>query len=140
MERGDLTRARSLLDQAVAASATDVDARRQLAEALWQEGSREEALVHAERAVELDPRNAPTVARCGEMLMALGAVDQAQRRAEQALELDPTLPAAWALRGRAYRYRGEHERALADLHQALRYDPASEETLLDIAELQYQLG
>ena len=59
LERGDCTRARELLDQAVAASPSDLEARRELAEVLWQEGSHQEAMVHMEAAVRLDPRLAP---------------------------------------------------------------------------------
>jgi tetratricopeptide (TPR) repeat protein len=140
MERGDLGLARDLLDQAVAASPTDVDARRQLAEVLWQTGTQQEASAHLEAAVELDPRHAPTIVRSGEMLLALRQADRALARAEEAIIFDPTLSEAWALRGRVFRFRGENERALADLHQALRYNPHAADVLLEAAELQYQLG
>ncbi len=140
MERGDGPRAQSLLEEAVSASPSDVDARRQLAEVLWQAGSRQEAVVHMEAAVRLDPRHAPTLVRSGEMLLALGSADKALVRAERAMALDPTLPSAWALRGQVYRGRGEDEQALADFHQALRYNPHAPDALLEVAELQYQLG
>jgi Tfp pilus assembly protein PilF len=123
MERGDGPRAQSLLEEAVSASPSDVDARRQLAEVLWQAGSRQEAVVHMEAAVRLDPRHAPTLVRSGEMLLALGSADKALVRAERAMALDSTLPSAWALRGRVFRSRGDNERALADMHQALRFNP-----------------
>jgi Tfp pilus assembly protein PilF len=140
LERGDAQRACTLLDQAVAASPGDVDARRQLADVLWQNGAAEEALQHIEKAVQLDPTHAATVVRAGEMLLGVGQADRALERAEEAIVLDATLPAAWALRGRIYRQRGELDRALADLHQALRYSPSSQDVLLETAELQYQLG
>jgi Tfp pilus assembly protein PilF len=140
LERGDAQRACTLLDQAVAASPGDVDARRQLADVLWQNGAAEEALQHIEKAVQLDPTHAATVVRAGEMLLGVGQPDRALERAEEAIVLDATLPAAWALRGRIYRQRGELDRALADLHQALRYSPSSQDVLLETAELQYQLG
>jgi tetratricopeptide (TPR) repeat protein len=140
MERGQADQARALLEQAVAASPSDLDARRQLAEALWQTGARQEAAVHIEAAVRLEPRHTATVVRSGEMLLSLGAVNRAQARAEEAIALDPTLPEAWALRGRVFKQRGEPERALADLQHALRYDGDAVEALIDAAELQLQLG
>jgi len=140
MERGQTDHARELLAKAVAASPGDIDARRQLAEVLWQSGSQQEAVVHMQAAVALDPRHGPTVIRSGEMLLGLGAVDRAQARAEEAIALDATLAGAWALRGRVYRQRGELDRALADLHQALRFNPNATDVLQDAAELQYQLG
>lgn len=140
LERGQADQARALLEQAVAASPSDLDARRQLAEALWQTGARQEAAVHIEAAVRLEPRHTATVVRSGEMLLSLGAVNRAQVRAEEAIALDPTLADAWALRGRVFKHRGEPERALADLQQALRYDGDAIDTLVDAAELQLQLG
>lgn len=140
MERGEAGQARTLLEQAVAASPSDLDARRQLAEALWQTGARQEAAVHIEAAIRLEPRHTATVVRSGEMLLSLGAVNRAQTRADEAIALDPTLAEAWALRGRVFKHRGEPERALADLQQALRYDGDAVDALVDAAELQLQLG
>lgn len=140
MEMGQLGQARSLLEEAVATSPTDLDARRHLAEVMWQTGNRRDAVVHMEAAVKLDPRNAPTVVRAGEMLLAVGAVDRARDRAQQAIALDSTLAGAWALRGQIYRQQGDSQQALADLQQALRYSPHSTDTLLAVAELQYGLG
>ena len=140
MERGETEEARRLLEKAVETSPGDIDARRQLAEVLWQAGERQEAAVHMQAAVRLDPRHAPTLVRTGEMLLGLGAVDRALARAEEAIVLDATLPTAWALRGRIYRRRGDRDRALADMQQALRYAPNAADVLEETAELQYQLG
>ena len=140
MEMGQWEQARSLLESAVTTSPTDIDARRHLAEVLWQTGQRRDAVVHMEAAVRLDPRNAPTIVRSGEMLLAVGAEKRAMKRAEKAIALDATLASAWALRGRIYRHRGEPSRALADFQQALRYSPHTPDVLLAIAEIQYNLG
>jgi len=140
MEMNQWQRALELLQQAVETNPTDVDARRHLSEVLWQKGDRQDAAVHMEAAVQLDPHHAPTVVRSGEMLLALGAEERAMQRAEEALLLDPNLAEAWALRGRIYRQQKQPARALADLQQALRYAPHARDALLDIAELQYSLG
>jgi len=140
MEMGQWEQARSLLQEAVTTSPTDIDARRHLAEVLWQTGNRRDAVVHMEAAVRLDPRHAPTIVRSGEMLLAVGAVDRALERAQDAIALDATLAGAWALRGRIYRQQGDAPRALADLQQALRYNPHATDVLLTAAELQYGMG
>ena len=140
MEVGQLDRAQNLLSQAVTASPTDIDARRNLAETLWQQGEHRDAVVQMEAAVRLDPRHAPTVVRAGELCLAVGAIDRAMQRAEQAIRLDANLAGAWALRGRLYRQRGEYERALADLHHALRFAPNDPGTLLEVAQVQLELG
>ncbi|MEM8946069.1 MAG: tetratricopeptide repeat protein [Planctomycetota bacterium] len=140
MECGQWDRARAVLDEAVTTSPTDADARRHLAEALWQSGSQTEAVAHMEAAVKIDPRHAPTVVRAGEMLLDIGDVDRAEQRAQQAIALDATLGGGWGLRGRVARKRGSSKRALADLQQALRYSPHQTDVLLQIAEVQYELG
>lgn len=139
MESGQLRRAESLFADAVSASPSDAEARRNLAETLWQQGSCRDALVHMEAAVRLDPLHSLTIVRSGEMLLALGATDKAMQRAERAIRLDPTLSGGWTLRGRLYKQRGDLPRALADLQQSLRYAPHDAETLLEVAEIQYEM-
>jgi tetratricopeptide (TPR) repeat protein len=140
METGELDRAQTLLAEAVTVSPSDVDARRNLAEAFWQKGAYRDAAVQMEAAVRLDPRHAPTVVRAGEMLLAVGAVERAMQRAEQAIRLDSNLAGAWALRGRVYRLRGESDRALADMQHALRFAPNDPGALLEVAQIQLELG
>ena len=72
MELGNYDQACTLLQNAVETSPTDIDARRQLAEALWQMGRQQAAVVHMEAAVRLDPTHAPTLVRAGEMLHSSG--------------------------------------------------------------------
>jgi len=140
MDMGDSETAKSLLSKAVDTSPTDIEARRHLAEVLWQQNNQRDAVVHLEAAVRLDPTHAPTVVRSGEMLLEIGATDSAAERAEQALSLDASLATAWALRGRVYRKKGDQARALADLQQSLRYSPHMCGVLYEVAEIQYQLG
>ena len=140
MELGQWDRARAVLDEAVTTRPTDADARRHLSEALWQSGSPTKAAAHMEAAVKIDPRHTPTVVRAGEMLLDIGDIDRADERAQQAIALDSTLAGGWALRGRVARQRGSSKRALADLQQALRYSPHQTDVLLQIAEVQYELG
>src|SRR5699024_2253477 len=127
-------------EHAVAASPRDIDARRQYAEIRWKTGEREEAASRMQRAVGLDSQHAPTIVRCGEMLLGRGFAGRALRRAEGGLALDATLAGAWEPRGRVYRHRGEFDQALADMHQALRYAPNNGNVLQITAELQYQTG
>lgn len=140
METGEIDRAQSLLAEAVASSPADVDARRNLAEVLWQTGALRDAAVQMEAAVRLDPRHAPTVIRAGEMLLAVGATEQARQRAEQAIRLDSNLAGGWALRGRLSRQRGDLDHALADMQHSLRYAPQDGGALLEVAQIQFELG
>lgn len=139
-ERGEEARARDLLAKAVSASPTDVDARRQLADVLWQEGRRDEAIRHIEAAVKLDPHDAPTVVRAGGMLADVGQSASAMELAQQAIRLDVRLAEAWGLRGRIYRQQRKYDAAMSDFQRALQYAPESQEILLSVAELHYQQG
>ncbi len=139
MELGNYSQACTLLGSAVETSPTDIDARRQLAEALWLMGRQQEAVVHMEAAVRLDPTHAPTLVRVGEMLRVSGSGTRALERAEQAIRLEPTLAGAWKLRGRIFHQRNDLPRGLADLQQALHYAPQEAQVLLEVAEIQYQL-
>jgi len=140
MELGQWDQAHELLADAVHTSPTDLDARRHLAEVLWRQEKRRDAVVQLEAAVRIDPRHAPTVVRSGEMLLGIGSIDRALVRAEEAIALDSSLAGAWALRGRIYRTQGKMERALADTQQALRYSPHMTHVLLEVAEIQFSLN
>ncbi len=140
METGQWNRAETLLAGAVEASPSDAEARRNLAEALWQQGSHRDAVVHMETAVRLDPRHAPTLVRSGEMLLMVGATEKAMQRAEEAIKLDATLAGGWALRGRVYRLQGELDRGLADMQQSLRFAPHDTGALLEVAQIQHEQG
>jgi len=139
MELGQWDQAQELLTDAVQTSPTDLDARRHLAEVLWQQGKHRDAVVQLEAAVRIDPRHAPTVVRSGEMLLGIGSIDRALVRAEEAIALDSSLAGAWALRGRIFRKQDKPERALADMQQALRYSPNMTNALLEVAEIQFSL-
>ncbi|MEM9351644.1 MAG: tetratricopeptide repeat protein [Planctomycetota bacterium] len=139
MEMGDSVEAERLLAGAVESEPTDVEARRHLAEAMWANGDRSEAVLHMETAMQLAPGHPGTVVRVGEMQLALGQTRGAEQRAEEALALAPTMPEAWALRGRVFRELGEPKRSLADLQQSLAYAPHNKSVLQDVASLQFEL-
>lgn len=140
METGDWRQAESLLRQATGASPTDANARRHLAEALWERGESDEAIAQMKSAAELEPNNPEAATRYGQMLLARGRHDDALAQARAALALNPRSADAWALRGRVHRGLGAPDRALADLHQALARHPNDRRVLSDIAALYFQSG
>ncbi len=135
LESGQLNEAESLLRQAAEATPEDADARSHLAEALWQSGSHDEALAHAEAACRCEPTNSWAAVRAGQMRLAEGDAKMATEWAHSAIGLSCRCPEAWALRGRANQRLGNTEQALADLQQALRYAPNDTELLTDVALL-----
>jgi tetratricopeptide (TPR) repeat protein len=135
MEHGDLNSAETLLGQAVTACPTDIEARRQYAEALWLRGERDLALQNAEKLVALAPDDPQLQVRVGEMELALGKLEDAHRIAEQVLDLTPNEPRAWALRARVEQSAGQYDRALSDFHRALEYAHDDRQLLFDTAEV-----
>jgi len=135
MERGDLPGAESFLAQAVKVCPSDIEARRQYAETLWQRGQRERALASMEKAQSIAPDDAQIGCRVGEMYLALGNVDDARQMADDVLDLSPDESRAWALRGRAEVAAGNFDRALADFHRALETVHDDRELLMETAEL-----
>jgi len=135
MERGDLPTAESLLLQAVKVCPSDIEARRQYAETLWQRGQRDAALSNMEKVQSLAPDDAQIGCRVGEMYLALGKLDDARQTADDVLDLAPDESRAWALRGRAEVATGDLDRALADFHRALENAHDDRQLLVETAEL-----
>jgi len=135
MQQDDWARAETLLAQAIAASPSNVEARRHYAETLWKRGS-QRAAVHQLEAILATDADDPTLhVRAGEMYLAMRDYPRARRHAETALGLDVDQGAAWALRGQIHRAEGDIRQALADLHRALSHSPEDARLLLALAEL-----
>jgi tetratricopeptide (TPR) repeat protein len=140
MQLGQWQQAETLLRQALEASPDDAETRRNLAEALWHQGTVHEAMSHIAAAMRLKPGDATIAVRAGEMALAAGARDAALVHAEQAIRLDPQLPSAWALRGRIFRQMDQPDRAIADLQRALEFAPQNADVLLDLAVMYRERG
>ncbi|MBN1855024.1 MAG: tetratricopeptide repeat protein [Pirellulales bacterium] len=138
VDRGEWNQAEEYLRQAVQASPVDHEARRQLAEVLWQKGVTGESIQQMEFALRLAPGDASLAVRTGEMVLAAGRVEQALAYADWAIAIEPDLAAAWALRGRIHAKTGNLTQSLADLHRALAYSPSDEDVLLDIAAIHHR--
>jgi tetratricopeptide (TPR) repeat protein len=140
MQHGQWQEAESLMRQALEASPDDPKVRRQLAEALWNRSSTNEAMSHIAAAVRLDPKNAEYLVRAGEMALAAGAKESALAQADRAIRIDPQLASAWALRGRTFRQLNEPERALADMQHALVFEPERADLLFELATMYRERG
>lgn len=140
LESGRPDEAESWLRRATQAAPDDPDARRHLAEALWQTGQHGEALACAEEACRQAPTDAASAVRAGQMRLAAGDAGRAAQWADLAIGHDTRSSRAWALRGRAHRALGDADRALADLQHALRYAPTDSELLTDVAMLHRERG
>lgn len=140
IESGQPQQAEDLLKKSLATLPDDATAHHYMAEALWNRGARDQAIVHIEDAARLDPTDATIAMRAGEMAFAMGHREQAIHYAERAIRLDPKLAGGWSLRARCFRQLNQPDRALADLQRAVELAPDNTDLLLDIASIYRQRG
>jgi tetratricopeptide (TPR) repeat protein len=138
-DQQDLNRAEGLLERAVSACPTDVDARRHYADVLWKRGEKVQAVAQIAKAIELSPGDGPLCVDGGRMYLELGLLDDADRLSAEAVRVAPQSAQAWHLRGQVALARGKPEDALADFHRALAVAPDDRGVLLDAAEVYRRL-
>ncbi len=82
------------------------------------------ALEHSQRAVELDPRDATSLAIAAHLQSYLcKRYAEAQAMFKQALSINPSCTLAWARSASTLAYIGQGEAALAHVQQAIRLSP-----------------
>ncbi len=88
------------------------------------EQDRQAAILHAHRAVELDPRDASVLAVAGHVRSFLSKqFGQAMALFDQALAINPSCAQAWARSATTLAYMGQGEQAQMRVQQAMRLSP-----------------
>jgi tetratricopeptide (TPR) repeat protein len=105
-----------------------------LAYALWEFGRTEEALEHAERAVEIDPRFAQAWYNRGFFLNERGLSEEALEAFDNAIRLGHRSPELLEEKAIALEAVGEQERAEEIAEEAEQLRTETEEQLLDEAD------
>jgi tetratricopeptide (TPR) repeat protein len=88
------------------------------------EGARQayaQAVALAERQLEVNPRDAPLLAKLADCYAMLGRPEPARRRAEEALRAEPDNPGVLFRAGTAFEQLGDRPRALALLASAMQH-------------------
>jgi tetratricopeptide (TPR) repeat protein len=132
--------AERLLARAVATCDHDAEARRAYARVLWQNGSRQEALLQLHEAMRLSPDNQAIYRELAEYELALRNHAAAMKLADEAIELDPHAAANWSARAKVHRQNGNPQDALADFQRSLGLEPNQPEVLMEVAQLYRQLN
>ncbi|MBI2864327.1 MAG: tetratricopeptide repeat protein [Chloroflexi bacterium] len=108
----------------------EVDGRRQQAEAAYRrgvdlhdEGMYGEAILHFDRAIEIDPHNAEHYHGRGISRAWQGDHERALADYDRAITLDPTRSEYYYSRGYRHALNGDYGRAVADFDEAIRLDP-----------------
>ena len=105
-----------------------------LAYALWQSGQGEQALEHAERAVELDPRFPQGWYNRGFFLLERGLAEDAVSCFDNALRLGHRSPDVLEEKARALEEMGENDRAEEVANEAEQLRQQAEERLVEERE------
>ncbi|MGD8395562.1 MAG: tetratricopeptide repeat protein [Candidatus Eiseniibacteriota bacterium] len=100
---------------------------------LLEQGHREEALAHLERAVRLEPDMHEAHGSLGKTLVELGRIDEGIVQYREAIALKPEMAWAHQALGSAQAAAGRHEAALDCFERAREIDPG-------LAGIDYNLG
>lgn len=101
--------------------------------ALFKQGRIQEAMVHFQEAVRIDPANSSAWANLGGGLLGQGRTGEAMTHLREALRFDPGLVEALNNLGNGYCRQGQSERAMVCFQEAIRIKP-------DYAEAHSNLG
>ncbi|MEC8555358.1 MAG: tetratricopeptide repeat protein [Planctomycetota bacterium] len=129
-----------MFQEALNLSEADERAQWGMAEVLWREGNREEAIVHLSRAIQLSGKNPELLVRLGDMHLELGNLTDATEQAEAALRVTRKHEGAWALKGKIYRAQERNDDAMDCYQRALIYNPENFKARIAVADIYRDLG
>lgn len=138
LDRKDFAAAEVRLREALRIVPYRVSALTNLAIALGRQGKLAEAIVAAERAVDLAPDNLDGWLAFGSALTEVRLLDEALAAMNAAISRAPENAAVLAARGKVFGTMGQFDSAVADLEAALKIDPSPAEVraMLFSAKLQ----
>ena len=107
---------------------------------LLRKGRGNEALVHLQQALELDPTNVETQNDLGNVLLQMGRVKESFPYLQKALEIEPNRAAVQANLGSALLQTGLVDEAIVHLEEALKIDPTNVSTYSTLGYALLQKG
>ncbi len=122
----------SLWTRAVACTSDNAIAHTNLAEAFFQSGRMDEAIEHAQKALQIDPRQAVAHSALGLAFLQKRRLDEAVTHLQNALEILPNA-AAHSNLGVALMQAGRIDEALANYRKAVELNPEAIDALSNMA-------
>ena len=132
--------AESHLNEALNSNPSNVEARTMLAEILWKQGKRKEAMAEMEKAVKSPEATPEQVTRLAQMYFDQGNFQEAQNYVSLSFRHNASLSATWVLQGEIYEIQARNEDALAAYHQAAFHAPEDSRIQLKIASTYLKIG
>jgi tetratricopeptide (TPR) repeat protein len=139
-EAGDLPRAISLLNPALARSPDSAKGQDCLRRALEWEGRLDEAVQAGRRAVELAPGDAFIHANLGQLLIKCGSGDEGERLLRHAADLDPCNAHAAVALAKRLAHLGRHGESMELARQALTHSPYETDLHIALGNALHALG
>lgn len=140
LEQQHVDDAESQLSEALNSNPANIEARTMLAEILWKQGRKAEAMVEMEKAVRSPEVTPEQITRLAQMHFDLGNFQEAQNYVSVSFRQDASLSSTWVLQGEIYEIQARNEDALAAYHQAAFYTPEDPRIQLKIANIYLKLG
>ncbi len=140
MRQGRLEEAEARLAHALRKCPHDAESRRCLAQLMWTQGRRREAITQMDSAVRLSGDDPVWMIELGRMLLEEGDYNVAGECAARSKARDPTAGAAWALEGDVLQAGGDAAAAQRAYHRAMAAAGAPPATLLSLASLYERQG
>ena len=113
----------SLWTHSLACTPDNALAENNLGDVLSRMGREDEAMIHLQRAVQINPRFAKAYFNLGNLSLQRGRNDEAMGYFQQALQIDPRYAEAHNNLGYALYSTGHQDEAMAQFQQALQIDP-----------------
>jgi Tfp pilus assembly protein PilF len=123
----------TLWSHSLACTTDNTDAEGFLAEAYHAEGKTREAMVHFERALQIEPRQAPVHSNLGVFYLELGNMGESLAHLEKALEIEPNFGDAHYNLGNTYLKMGRTADSLIHYKKAVELNPNDTEAMNNMA-------
>jgi len=123
----------SLWAHALASTSNNVVAEQNLAQAVYERGRRDEAMVHFENALRIDPKLASVHSSFGVVLLEVGRVRESLAHLQTAIQLDPNDADAHYNLGNTYLQTARMKEAVAQYNRALEINPIDTEVRNNLA-------
>jgi len=111
-----------------------------LGNALLQQGRMNEAIIHFQKALQINPDYVDAHNNLGNLLLKMGNVDEAVGQYQKALQINPDYAAARNNLGNLLLQKGEVDEAIAQYQKALQINPGYAEAHINLGGAQFQKG
>ena len=139
-EKGNADKANEFINEALRQRPSDIETRRQLAETMWNNGRRSEAVSQLATLCELQPNDIRLATRLSVMQWETGQHEVAATTASSVLIRDPQILDAWRVKARHEVELGQLDEALVSYIRLSQLAPDDLLTLVELGDLYLKRG